>query len=58
MVVKDFLGFFSRKKKKKNTSEITMKGNFKGKGKMKAKDRTNVSFMVKKAIRGRNDLNS
>lgn len=35
-----------------------MKGNFKGKGKMKAKDRTNVSFMVKKAIRGRNDLNS
>lgn len=35
-----------------------MKGNFKGKGKMKAKDRKNVSFMVKKVIRERNDLNS
>lgn len=35
-----------------------MKGNFKGKGKTKAKDKTSVSFMVKKAIRGRNELNS
>lgn len=58
MAVKDSSGSFSQKKKKKNTLKTTMKGNFKGKGKTKADDRTSVSFMVKKAIRGRNGLNS